>query len=53
MKTILITGANRGIGLGLALHYLDAGWLVLITSRCELIELPINEQQKSNFTCFN
>ena len=33
MKTILITGANRGIGRGLARHYLARGWKVLGTAR--------------------
>ncbi|GAB5449633.1 SDR family oxidoreductase [Gymnodinialimonas sp.] len=31
--TILITGANRGIGAGLAQHYRDAGEAVIATSR--------------------
>ena len=33
MKTLLITGANRGIGLALTEHYLVAGWQVLATCR--------------------
>lgn len=33
MKTVLITGANRGIGLGLAKHYLNASWVVVGSSR--------------------
>jgi len=32
-KTILITGANRGIGLELAKQYKNAGWQVLATCR--------------------
>ena len=32
-KTILITGANRGIGLALAKQYQDDGWQVLATCR--------------------
>jgi NAD(P)-dependent dehydrogenase (short-subunit alcohol dehydrogenase family) len=33
MQTVLITGANRGIGLALVRHYLAAGWLVLAGCR--------------------
>ncbi len=33
MPTILITGTNRGIGLGLCEHYVKAGWRVLATTR--------------------
>jgi len=33
MKTILITGSNRGIGLGLVRHYLQSGWQVVAASR--------------------
>ncbi len=32
-STILITGANRGIGLGLAREFLDRGWRVFATCR--------------------
>ncbi|PSV38063.1 SDR family oxidoreductase [Photobacterium sp. GB-210] len=32
-KSVLITGANRGIGLGLVKQYLSQGWLVHATSR--------------------
>jgi NAD(P)-dependent dehydrogenase (short-subunit alcohol dehydrogenase family) len=31
--TVLITGANRGIGLELARQYADKGWNVIATSR--------------------
>ena len=31
--TVLITGANRGIGLALAQQYVDAGWDVIATAR--------------------
>lgn len=31
--TVLVTGANRGIGLGLARHYAKAGWKVIATAR--------------------
>jgi NAD(P)-dependent dehydrogenase (short-subunit alcohol dehydrogenase family) len=33
MPTILITGANRGIGLELTKHYVGEGWRVLATCR--------------------
>lgn len=33
MKTVLITGANRGIGLAFAQQYAQAGWKVLACSR--------------------
>ncbi|MDP6968765.1 MAG: SDR family oxidoreductase [Gammaproteobacteria bacterium] len=33
MQHILITGANRGIGLQLTKHYLQAGWQVIATYR--------------------
>jgi NAD(P)-dependent dehydrogenase (short-subunit alcohol dehydrogenase family) len=32
-KTVLITGANRGIGLGLVEEYVDMGWNVIATAR--------------------
>ena len=31
--TVLITGSNRGIGLGFAQHYAEAGWNVIATTR--------------------
>lgn len=33
MPTVLVTGANRGIGLGFAQHYAAAGWDVLAACR--------------------
>jgi NAD(P)-dependent dehydrogenase (short-subunit alcohol dehydrogenase family) len=33
VKTVLITGANRGIGLAFAEHYTKAGWQVIATAR--------------------
>lgn len=35
MKTIIITGSRKGIGLGLVDHYLRAGWRVIGCSRGE------------------
>lgn len=32
-STVLVTGANRGIGLALAQHYAGAGWKVIATCR--------------------
>lgn len=36
MKTIVITGSTRGIGLGLAKEFLHAGCNVVICGRTEL-----------------
>jgi NAD(P)-dependent dehydrogenase (short-subunit alcohol dehydrogenase family) len=33
LKTALITGANRGLGLGFTRHYLENGWQVIAASR--------------------
>ena len=32
-RTVLVTGANRGIGLELARQYLESGWSVIATAR--------------------
>ncbi|MBX7246781.1 MAG: SDR family oxidoreductase [Candidatus Sumerlaeaceae bacterium] len=32
-KTVLVTGANRGMGLGYVRHYLREGWIVIATIR--------------------
>lgn len=42
MKKILITGANRGIGLALTKTYLQAGWHVLATCRDPLLATELN-----------
>src|SRR3954447_5750589 len=39
MPTVLITGANRGIGLELARQYSTAGWSVIATARHSSPEL--------------
>jgi NAD(P)-dependent dehydrogenase (short-subunit alcohol dehydrogenase family) len=47
MPTVLITGANRGLGLGLARTYLEDGWRVVTASRRssgELDALARNER---------
>lgn len=36
MKTVLITGANRGIGLGFCRYYLNQGWQVIAATRAGL-----------------
>lgn len=38
-STVLITGANRGLGLGLARVYLDDGWKVIAVNRRSSAEL--------------
>ena len=35
MKTALVTGGTRGIGLSTAQKFIDQGWNVYITSRKE------------------
>ena len=32
-KTVMITGSNRGIGLGFVRHYVNQGWNVIATAR--------------------
>lgn len=38
-QTVMITGANRGLGLGLAHTYLDSGWQVIAVNRSSSPEL--------------
>ena len=40
MPTILVTGANRGIGFALAEAYVKKGWRVLATRRSSDVSLP-------------
>jgi len=40
MPTILITGATRGIGYGLAETFVNAGWRVLATRRNDSADVP-------------
>ncbi|TYK67218.1 SDR family NAD(P)-dependent oxidoreductase [Colwellia echini] len=52
MKTVVITGANRGLGLGFCKHYLSAGWQVIALSRVKPdIEISniITDKQKAHF----
>jgi NAD(P)-dependent dehydrogenase (short-subunit alcohol dehydrogenase family) len=41
MKTVVITGANRGLGLALTQAFLQAGWKVIAVAR-HAVELPAN-----------
>jgi NAD(P)-dependent dehydrogenase (short-subunit alcohol dehydrogenase family) len=41
MKTVVVTGANRGLGLALAKAFLQAGWKVVAVVR-HAVELPAN-----------
>ncbi len=43
MKTVLVTGANRGLGFALATGFLEAGWRVIAVAR-EMPELPQTDQ---------
>lgn len=43
MGTVLITGANRGIGLELTRQYLDAGWHVIATCRNPAAALDLKQ----------
>ena len=40
-KTVLIIGASRGLGLGLAIEYLRAGWHVIATVRIPAADSPL------------
>jgi len=51
MKTVLITGANRGIGLSLAKHYLTQGWRVHATYRSEKSSQPLLDLEGDNLIC--
>ncbi len=52
MPTVLITGANRGIGLELARQYAAAGWRVIATARdvAAATELAAIRAQHENLT---
>ncbi len=40
-KTVLIVGASRGLGLGLAIEYLRVGWRVIATVRKPAADSPL------------
>ncbi|USD61268.1 SDR family oxidoreductase [Vibrio sp. SCSIO 43140] len=55
MKTVFITGANRGIGLALTKKYLESGYQVHATYRSpsdalELLSLEVSESNLSTYT---
>lgn len=43
MSTVLITGANRGLGLQFVRHYLGKGWQVIATCRSPENAKQLNE----------
>lgn len=56
MKTVVITGANRGIGLGFTASYLKEGWCVIALTRnglnAEFID-TLNDEKKRNLLQVN
>jgi len=42
MKTVLITGANGGLGFALSMVFHNAGYRLLLHSRCQIESLPSN-----------
>jgi NAD(P)-dependent dehydrogenase (short-subunit alcohol dehydrogenase family) len=46
MKTILVTGGNRGLGRALVLSFHEAGWKVLATAR-NVASIPTGERIRS------
>lgn len=51
MKTVLITGANRGIGLSLVKNYLAQSWQVHATYRSKKSSQDLLELEGDNLTC--
>lgn len=51
MKTVLITGANRGIGFSLVERYLSLGWQVHATYRSESSSQSLLNLQNDNLIC--
>jgi NAD(P)-dependent dehydrogenase (short-subunit alcohol dehydrogenase family) len=50
-RTVLITGANRGLGLGLARVYLDDGWRVIALNRSSSPELQALDNGQLDIRC--
>src|SRR4051812_10028595 len=47
-KTILVTGANRGLGLEITKQYLQLGWRVLACCRKSSNVVDLNHLQRTN-----
>ena len=47
-KTVVITGASRGIGHAIATHFLDKGWRIITCSRDDV---PEGCKRDPNWTC--
>ena len=51
MKTALVTGGTRGIGLSTAQKFIDQGWNVYITSRKEEnLEAVLSDNSPVSYT---
>ncbi|WP_076417618.1 SDR family NAD(P)-dependent oxidoreductase [Colwellia sp. UCD-KL20] len=53
MKTVVITGANRGIGLGFVNYYLSNGWQVIALSRNTVDSSALTTLNHNIDTCFH
>jgi len=40
MKSVAITGASRGIGRAIAIHFANNGYMVFVGSRSEILDVP-------------
>lgn len=52
MNTVLVTGANRGIGLSLVQHYLNQGWQVHATYRSTSQSQPLLDIVNEQLFCY-
>jgi NAD(P)-dependent dehydrogenase (short-subunit alcohol dehydrogenase family) len=48
MSTVLVTGANRGLGLEFCRQYLDAGWSVIATTRVPEQAAALSDLSRAN-----